>query len=39
MKSTNVYEFKDDLVDELSGGQKQRVWIAMALAQNTDIIF
>lgn len=39
MKSTNVYEFKDHLVDELSGGQKQRVWIAMALAQNTDIIF
>lgn len=39
MKSTNTYEFKDHFVDELSGGQKQRVWIAMALAQNTDIIF
>ena len=24
---------------ELSGGQRQRVWIAMALAQKTDIIF
>ena len=25
-------------VDELSGGQRQRVWIAMALAQDTDIL-
>ena len=25
-------------VDELSGGQRQRVWIAMALAQETDIL-
>lgn len=25
-------------VDELSGGQRQRVWIALALAQNTDIL-
>ncbi|MCI9887427.1 ABC transporter ATP-binding protein [Micrococcales bacterium 31B] len=32
----------DDLaarnVDELSGGQRQRVWIAMALAQRTDLL-
>ena len=27
-----------DSVDELSGGQRQRVWIAMALAQQTDIL-
>ncbi|MGE7602715.1 ABC transporter ATP-binding protein [Peribacillus sp. NPDC097675] len=39
MKSTNTYEFRHNSVDELSGGQKQRVWIALALAQNTDIIF
>ncbi|MFC7687539.1 ABC transporter ATP-binding protein [Ureibacillus sp. GCM10028918] len=39
LKSTNTYELKNSYVDELSGGQKQRVWIAMALAQNTDIIF
>ncbi|MBR8661761.1 MULTISPECIES: ABC transporter ATP-binding protein [Brevibacillus] len=26
-------------VDELSGGQRQRVWIAMALAQQTDMLF
>lgn len=25
-------------VDELSGGQRQRVWLAMALAQQTDIL-
>jgi iron complex transport system ATP-binding protein len=25
-------------VDELSGGQRQRVWIAMALAQGTDLL-
>jgi iron complex transport system ATP-binding protein len=26
-------------INDLSGGQRQRVWIAMALAQRTDIIF
>jgi len=26
-------------VDELSGGQRQRVWIAMVLAQQTDMLF
>lgn len=35
---TGVLEFKDRSVDALSGGQRQRVWIAMALAQETDII-
>lgn len=39
MEATNTYQFKNLYVDELSGGQKQRVWIAMALAQNTPIIF
>lgn len=39
LNATNTYELKNYYVDELSGGQKQRVWIAMALAQNTDIIF
>ena len=28
----------DRLPDELSGGQRQRVWIALALAQQTDIL-
>jgi iron complex transport system ATP-binding protein len=35
---TGISEFKDRPVDALSGGQRQRVWIAMALAQETDII-
>ena len=30
---------KDKYVSELSGGQLQRVYIAMCLAQSTDIIF
>ncbi|KNE22626.1 ABC transporter ATP-binding protein [Virgibacillus pantothenticus] len=38
MEVTAVLEFKHRTVDELSGGQRQRVWIAMALAQETDII-
>ncbi|CEK38152.1 ABC transporter ATP-binding protein [Paraclostridium sordellii] len=29
---------KDRTLDSLSGGQKQRAWIALALAQDTDII-
>jgi len=33
-----MLEFKDRRLDSLSGGQKQRVWIAMVLAQGTDII-
>ncbi|MEW1577293.1 ABC transporter ATP-binding protein [Streptomyces microflavus] len=36
--STDVLELADRPVDELSGGQRQRVWIAMALAQHTDIL-
>lgn len=36
---THTMEFKFRPVDALSGGQRQRVWIAMALAQETDIIF
>lgn len=38
LKDTNMLEFKDRRLDSLSGGQKQRVWIAMVLAQGTDII-
>ena len=36
--STDTAELADRAVDELSGGQRQRVWIAMALAQQTDIL-
>lgn len=36
---TGTADFKFRPVDALSGGQRQRVWIAMALAQETEIIF
>ncbi|NYV64739.1 ABC transporter ATP-binding protein [Bacillus sp. Gen3] len=36
---TGTFDYKFRPVDALSGGQRQRVWIAMALAQETDIIF
>ncbi|WP_395018659.1 ABC transporter ATP-binding protein [Robinsoniella peoriensis] len=39
MEVTNIEKYKDREVAKLSGGQKQRVWIAMALAQNTKILF
>lgn len=35
---TKLSEFEHREVDTLSGGQRQRVWIAMALAQQTDLI-
>ena len=38
MEMTNITDLADRFVDELSGGQRQRVWIAMALAQDTDIL-
>lgn len=36
---TGMSDFQDRPVDQLSGGQRQRAWIAMALAQGTDILF
>lgn len=33
-----ISDLANRCVDELSGGQRQRVWIAMALAQQTDIL-
>lgn len=35
---TKLTELEHREVDTLSGGQRQRVWIAMALAQQTDLI-
>ncbi|MBS2936192.1 ABC transporter ATP-binding protein [Nocardioides sp. J2M5] len=35
---TDTLQLADRVVDELSGGQRQRVWIAMALAQGTDLL-
>ena len=39
LEMTGITDFKYRNVDTLSGGQRQRVWIAMALAQDTEIIF
>lgn len=39
LEVTGTTDFKYRSVDALSGGQRQRVWIAMALAQETEIIF
>jgi iron-siderophore transport system ATP-binding protein len=38
LQATQTAELVDRPVDELSGGQRQRVWIAMALAQQTDVL-
>ncbi|MEV6671782.1 ABC transporter ATP-binding protein [Streptomyces sp. NPDC051162] len=35
---TDTAALAERSVDELSGGQRQRVWIAMALAQETDLL-
>ncbi|WP_134739137.1 ABC transporter ATP-binding protein [Nocardioides sp. 503] len=38
LEATDTVDLADRAVDELSGGQRQRVWIAMALAQQTDLL-
>ena len=38
MRDAGVSALAGRRVGELSGGQRQRVWIAMALAQSTDIL-
>ncbi len=38
LDATGIADLADRSVDELSGGQRQRVWIAMALAQETDVL-
>lgn len=39
LEVTGTAEYKYRPMDALSGGQRQRVWIAMVLAQETNIIF
>lgn len=39
MSVTQIQPIRKKQVAELSGGQRQRVWIAMALAQMTDVLF
>ena len=38
LEVTGIKEFRDRPIEALSGGQRQRAWIAMALAQQTDIL-
>jgi iron complex transport system ATP-binding protein len=38
LRWTGVLDLADRDVDTLSGGQRQRAWIAMALAQGTDVM-
>jgi ABC-type cobalamin/Fe3+-siderophores transport system ATPase subunit len=38
LELTGTTDLADRQFDELSGGQRQRVWLAMALAQDTDIL-
>ena len=38
LKSSGLTELKHNRIDQLSGGQRQRAWIAMILAQETDLI-
>ena len=39
MEVTNIEKYRNREASRLSGGQRQSVWIAMALAQNTKILF
>ncbi|MGF2614795.1 ABC transporter ATP-binding protein [Rossellomorea vietnamensis] len=39
LETTGTLDYKYLPVDSLSGGQRQRVWIAMAIAQETEMIF
>ena len=39
LEATELTDLRLCHIEELSGGQRQRVWLAMALAQNTDILY
>ncbi|MDQ0300288.1 iron complex transport system ATP-binding protein [Salibacterium salarium] len=39
MEIMDITDLANQNIDQLSGGQRQRVWIAMALTQQTDILF
>lgn len=39
LKVTRLEEMANKRLSELSGGERQRAWIAMSLAQKTDILF
>lgn len=39
LAGTNLLSKRELTIDSLSGGERQRVWIAMALAQDTQVLF
>jgi iron complex transport system ATP-binding protein len=38
LRVTDTWGLRDRALDQLSGGQRQRAWVAMALAQDTDLL-
>ncbi|WP_341928322.1 ABC transporter ATP-binding protein [Nocardioides psychrotolerans] len=38
MRMTDTLHLADRAIEQLSGGQRQRAWIAMTLAQDTDLV-
>lgn len=38
LRLTDTWELRDRPIDQLSGGQRQRAWVAMTLAQDTDLV-
>lgn len=38
LEMTDTADLRDRALDQLSGGQRQRAWIAMTLAQDTDLM-
>ena len=38
LEMTDTAELRDRPLDQLSGGQRQRAWVAMTLAQDTDLL-
>lgn len=38
LQETGMLEFQERPIEALSGGQRQRIWIAMALAQETELL-
>ena len=39
LAETDLTDYADRAIANMSGGQRQRAWIAMAIAQDTDILF
>ncbi|MHB8063417.1 MAG: ABC transporter ATP-binding protein [Ruminiclostridium sp.] len=38
MEMTGILQYKNRSVDELSGGERQKIYLAMVIAQDTDIV-